>query len=134
MTKTQPKKLKTTAIQILFNKAIVERDKKCVICGKRENLQCSHFYSVGAHNGLRFHPWNAHTMCAGCHLKHHNSDPYMYVKWFEDTLPECLKWLTSIKNNTIRYSQPNLKAIKAFIKMDIDRLAGVINEIIGVGY
>jgi cytochrome c553 len=129
------KKLRTPAIQSLFNKAIVDRDGKCVICRKTENLQCSHFYTVGAHSGIRFRPWNANTMCAGCHLKHHNADPYMYVRWYENHFPERLKWLTSIKNNSIRYSQFNLGVIKNILKeKNMDELTDCIHLLIGVEY
>ena len=122
------KKIKIIAVQLLFNKAIIERDGKCVICGKTSGLQCSHFYTVGAHSGLRFDPRNAHAMCAGCHLKHHNSDPLMYAKWMQENRPDDLAHITGIKNKPIRYSQAWLGGVRHIIK---ERLWNDLVEYLG---
>jgi len=59
------------------------RDKKCVICLSKENLQCGHLFPRAsystrwdiAQNG------NCHTQCRGCNLAH-NRDFYPYSNWY----------------------------------------------------
>jgi len=53
------------------------RDRQCVTCGSRHNLQCSHFYSR-RHLVIRFDLRNCHAMCAACNRRH-NSDPAPYL-------------------------------------------------------
>lgn len=50
-----------------FSKWIRERDGKCVRCGKKTNLQASHFWSR-SHSSVRYDPENVDTLCAGCHI------------------------------------------------------------------
>jgi len=57
-----------------------ERDRKCVICGKTENLQCGHLFSRVAFS-TRWDLVNCHCNCSGCNLRHEfNSAPY--TLWF----------------------------------------------------
>jgi len=109
-------KLKLTKVQALFNRAIIERDSRCVICGRQTSLQCSHFFTVGAHSGLRFHPDNAHAMCAGCHIKHHQADPLMYANWMIMNHWYELYNLDRIKSIPVRYTQAHLNTICVFIR------------------
>lgn len=109
-------KLKLTRVQELFNRAIVERDGRCVICGRSSSLQCSHFFTVGAHSGLRFHPDNAHAMCAACHIKHHRADPLMYAEWMQQNHREALIEMRLIKVLPVRYTQGNLAEICELIR------------------
>jgi hypothetical protein len=71
-----------------FNKYIVLRDKKCVICGSEENGQCSHYYGKKACPELRYDLDNAHRMCSACHLRHHKFDDQMYSNWMRHTYSE----------------------------------------------
>jgi hypothetical protein len=107
-----------TSVQNAFNKAVVERDGRCVICGRSEGvqLQCSHFFPVGSHSGLRFHPDNAYCMCARCHISHHQRDPYLYVKWFQKNKPLVLTYIDSVKNEVVHYDQPLLESILRCVK------------------
>jgi len=47
---------------------IRQRDKKCLLCGKTDNLTNSHFYGR-SNAGTRFHPDNCDTFCMECHTK-----------------------------------------------------------------
>ena len=53
----------------IFSRWIRDRDKRCMRCGKTENLQCSHFWSR-RHSSVRYDPKNCVAACAGCHLYH----------------------------------------------------------------
>ena len=67
--KTKIKKLKVWSYKTAddkFSLYIRERDGKCVRCGRKENLQCSHYWSR-QFNGTRFDPENCDTICYPCH-------------------------------------------------------------------
>lgn len=67
-----------------FNAYIRERDKKCILCGSTEKLQCSHFYGKHARPATRWNIYNAYAMCASCHFKHHHGAEADYaIKLFD---------------------------------------------------
>lgn len=55
------------------------RDGRCVTCGSRRNLQCSHFYSR-RYLAIRFDFTNCNSMCSTCN-KRHNFNPFPYVRF-----------------------------------------------------
>jgi hypothetical protein len=55
------------------------RDGRCVTCGSRQGLQCSHFYSR-RYLSVRFDLRNCNAMCAGCNRRH-NRDRRPYEKY-----------------------------------------------------
>ena len=57
------------------------RDRRCVTCGTRRNLQCSHFYSR-RYLAIRFDLRNCNAMCRRCNLRH-NSDPFAYMTFMQ---------------------------------------------------
>jgi|SRR3990167_531273 len=58
---------------IVFSKWIRKRDKFCVTCGARENLQAGHFW----HNILDFDEMNINAQCSRCnHFLSGNLAPY----------------------------------------------------------
>ena len=59
------------------------RDRRCVTCGTRRNLQCSHFYSR-RYLAIRFDPRNCNAMCRRCNLRH-NSSPFAYMRFMQKT-------------------------------------------------
>ena len=59
------------------------RDRRCVTCGTRRNLQCSHFYSR-RYLAIRFDLRNCNAMCRGCNLRH-NSRPFAYMRFMQNT-------------------------------------------------
>src|SRR5215212_12073548 len=58
------------------------RDRRCVTCGERRGLQCSHFYSR-RHLATRFDLRNCNAMCADCNRRH-NSDPEPYLRFMNE--------------------------------------------------
>ena len=57
------------------------RDPTCITCGSTENLQVSHYVTVGA-GGYRYR-WsevNANMQCAACHVRFHRVSPYEYTE------------------------------------------------------
>jgi hypothetical protein len=64
--KKQSLSRRTAVADAKFSVWIRERDKCCVVCGSRQNLQCSHYWSRGI-SLTRFDPENADTLCAKCH-------------------------------------------------------------------
>lgn len=59
--KAQPKGLKRKAWDI-FSKWVRERDKMCVTCGSRGDLDAGHYW----HNCLDFDPMNINAQCRKC--------------------------------------------------------------------
>jgi hypothetical protein len=59
------------------------RDGRCVTCGSRQGLQCSHFYSR-RYLPTRFDLRNCNAMCAGCNRRH-NRDRRPYEKYILNT-------------------------------------------------
>jgi Bacteriophage Lambda NinG protein len=58
------------------------RDRRCVTCGSRRNLQCSHFYSR-RYLAIRFDLRNCNAMCSACNIRH-NSDPFPYMAYMQE--------------------------------------------------
>lgn len=56
----------STKADALFSRWIRDRDGKCVRCGKKENLQNSHFWPR-AWSSTRYDPQNCDALCYGCH-------------------------------------------------------------------
>jgi hypothetical protein len=62
------------------------RDKQCVLCGKRQNLQCGHLFSRVWYQ-IRWNLLNCHTQCSGCNFKHEH-DSYPFQEWFKKKFGE----------------------------------------------
>lgn len=128
--KKAPKKLTAASVKIFFNQAIVRRDKRCIITGREESLQCSHFFAVGGSDALRFYPPNAHAMTAGTHLDFHNRNVLPYTEWMQEH--EDLEWMALARTKSIRYNQVVLNMIKTLCRDDeLDILTGYIEDLIG---
>jgi hypothetical protein len=67
-------------LDAVFSKYIRARDKKCVTCGAREQLQCGHLLSRVAYS-TRWDEENCACQCAGCNIKHENN-PAVFVMWY----------------------------------------------------
>lgn len=59
------------------------RDGRCVTCGTRQGLQCSHFFSR-RYLAIRFDLRNCNAMCAGCNRRH-NRDRAPYEGYMLET-------------------------------------------------
>lgn len=68
---------------------IRERDKACVICGSREQLQCGHIFSRVNYSTR----WditkdgNCHCQCAKCNILH-EYDAYPFYRWYKHNFGE----------------------------------------------
>ena len=72
------------------------RDRRCVTCGARRNLQCSHFYSR-RYLAIRFNLVNCNAMCGFCN-KRHNYNPFPYIKYMEGKYgPEAVEGLNELR-------------------------------------
>ena len=58
------------------------RDRRCVTCGTRRSLQCSHFYSR-RYLAIRFDLRNCNAMCRICNFRH-NDDPFAYMSYMQE--------------------------------------------------
>ena len=64
----------------LVSKYVIARDKKCVNCGKRENLTGGHLFSRAAYS-TRWDVNNVFCQCIGCNMRH-EYDPYPLTSYF----------------------------------------------------
>lgn len=76
-------KLKTLKNKLdkTFNLYIRLRDKKCILSGKKDYLQCSHYYDYLQTPYLRWDERNAHAMTNKIHYKHHHGKAPDYAHW-----------------------------------------------------
>lgn len=55
-----------------WRNSVIERDKKCVVCGSTENLQADHLKGFAFYPELRYEPSNGRTICYECHKQTHS--------------------------------------------------------------
>ena len=82
-------KISLDKVQKAFNDAIKRRDCRCMIKDYEPcygQLECSHFYTVGANPSLRFYPPNAYAQCQKHHWNHHNKkeSAEVYEQWMHE--------------------------------------------------
>lgn len=75
-----PKRVSVSALKKradkVFSLWIRNRDKMCVTCGSRSNLQCGHYVSR-SWSALRYDEKNCNAQCVGCNVfKRGNMDEY----------------------------------------------------------
>mgnify|MGYP001619173277 CR=1 FL=1 len=58
-----------------LNHWIVKRDGRCMRCGKKENLQSSHYFGK-QRSSVRFEPLNCDALCYPCHYGNLNGWEY----------------------------------------------------------
>ena len=63
-----------------FSLFIRDRDKRCVLCGKRENLQCGHLLTRTAYS-TRWDEENCFCQCSGCNMSHEHH-PQVFINWY----------------------------------------------------
>ncbi len=61
----------------MFSLYIRARDKKCVLCGSTNHLQCSHVFRR-VRWMTRWTPQNAYALCSRCHTFHHRQDEHPF--------------------------------------------------------
>lgn len=92
-----------------------DKDKPCISCGKFGlKMEAGHYWSLGGHSALRYHPDNLNLQCGGCNRwKSGNIGEYRIglvkrigaerVQWLDDHRHDEKKWtkeeLNEILNN-----------------------------------
>jgi hypothetical protein len=76
---TKRKKL-VSKLDKVFSLYIRKRDKKCVCCGKTENLQNGHLITRAKYS-VRWSELNCHCQCRGCNMLH-EFQPHIFINWF----------------------------------------------------
>ena len=69
----QSKERKTSEYQ-KWRKLVIERDKKCVLCGNENDLHAHHIKSFSKYPVLRTVVCNGITLCKKCHRKIHKRE------------------------------------------------------------
>ena len=63
------KKIRNSKEYKLWRKAVIERDKECIWCGNKENLEADHIKPLALFPELRFAIDNGRALCNKCHKK-----------------------------------------------------------------
>ena len=88
----------------VFSKWIRARDKRCVTCSSKNNLQAGHYVSRSV-NQLRFNEYTVHSQCVGCNVfKYGHMDEYarfMIKKYGADILDTLAKEKVKLKRWSI---------------------------------
>lgn len=80
--KSSPRKKLVKKLDTIVSLYIRARDGKCIVCGKKENLQNGHLFTRSAYS-TRWDEVNCNAQCAGCNLRH-EFDSYPYTAKFMD--------------------------------------------------
>jgi hypothetical protein len=114
-------------LQVIVNKYVRLRDKDlpCCSCDKPASWQgqwhASHFRSVGAASGLRFHLWNIHKSCSICNNhKSGNLEGYR-PRLVEKIGQDKVDWLYT-QNEIIKYDIEYLERFIRIMKRKVKRL------------
>lgn len=115
------------AAQIIFNTFIRLRDKNknCVSCDKKligNDVNASHFFSVGAYPNLRFNEDNVHNSCIRC-----NKDLHGNINEYTLRLPnrigiERYNKLVEDRHKPLKLSFDEVKELIAIYKQKIKEL------------
>ena len=80
------KKNQRIKLHKLVREYVILRDKKCLRCGKTNNLHASHIYPRGKYPRLQFNTDNVKALCLGCHLYWWHKHPIEAKDWAVKTL------------------------------------------------
>jgi hypothetical protein len=84
------------------------RDRRCVTCGSRRNLQCSHFYSR-RYLAIRFNLTNCNAMCSFCNRRH-NSNPHPYMSFMHAKYgPEAVEKLHELRMRRLKVTDDEMR-------------------------
>jgi hypothetical protein len=84
------------------------RDRRCVTCSGRRNLQCSHFYSR-RYLAIRFNLVNCNAMCGFCNRRH-NSNPFAYMRYMQAKYgPEAVEELNDLRSSRRKVTDDELR-------------------------
>ena len=125
MAKNTRRKRIVKKLDEIVSKYIRLRDKKCVQCGKKENLSNGHVFSRRAYNTR----WdisengNCHTQCWGCNFSH-GKDNYDYYKWYVDKFGQerfeelRLEYREAVKFTTVELEELYEELTKTYKELD----------------
>ena len=118
-------------LDALWALCIKARDKRCVMCGRTENLNAHHCVvhkGVGA-SKIRWLLDNGTTLCAGCHMGIHNHNNASFVRHYEvirdaKVSLERQEEIIRLRNEYAGYSMDDLEAIYENLAKEYDRIKG----------
>jgi len=115
MSYSKIKKVRISKYDKLWSKAIRERDKRCLVCGKTEYLAAHHFIRRGV-KSTRLALENGITLCPSHHT--FNSDfsahktPESFKRWFVKEYPARAKAMRA-KERTMMTEREAIKEFQA---------------------
>jgi len=115
------------AAQIVFNTYIRLRDKNkpCVSCGKKlvgNDVNASHFFSVGAYPNLRFNEDNVHNSCISCNKHKHGNQKEYDLRLPNRIGVERYNKLLEDRHKPLKLSFDEVKELIAIYKQKIKEL------------
>ena len=125
MAKNTRRKRIVKKLDAVVSKYIRLRDKKCVQCGKQENLSNGHVFSRRSYSTR----WdvsedgNCHTQCWGCNFSH-GKDNYDYYRWYIDKFGQerfdelRLEYRGSVKFTTVELEELYEELTKTYKELD----------------
>lgn len=76
-------------IKELLREIVLRRyGERCLRCGRKEGIQMSHIYSVGAYKKLEYDEDNIKPLCIRCHLYWWHKNPMDAKDWIETVIPK----------------------------------------------
>jgi hypothetical protein len=117
-----PKTKKRPSVAVLkkkldnvFSLYIRARDKSCITCGAKENLQCGHFQSR-KHNATRFSEINCASQCVRCNMfnqgEQYEFGKQLDLKYGEGTSEKLKQKAQEIKKWTVYELQELIETYK----------------------
>lgn len=97
-------------LDIQTSRIVRLRDRKCVTCGTRRTLPCSHFYSR-RYLAVRFDLRNCNAMCVQCNRRH-NEDSSAYTDYMNEYYGcGVIKELNKLRLSLRKVSDEELKQV-----------------------
>ena len=97
-------------LDIHTSRTVKQRDRRCVTCGARQGLQCSHFYPR-RRLAVRFDLRDCNAMCAGCNRRH-NADPEPYLAYMLGRYgPEVVAEIERLSISLVKVSDEELSRL-----------------------
>ncbi len=69
-----------------WRKSILNRDKKCLICGSSSNLVAHHILQACSYVDLIYEVNNGATLCQSCHIEVHRKDSTTFIKSLQEAI------------------------------------------------
>lgn len=115
------------AAQIVFNTYIRLRDKNknCISCDKKlvgNDVNASHFFSVGAYPNLRFNEDNVHNSCISCNQHKHGNQKEYDLRLPNRIGVERYNKLLEDRNKPLKMSLDEVKELIYIYKQKIKEL------------